>query len=195
MARVIRPVMRDDAMWPAEVWDARSEAQRVVRRARERAREVVDASLAEADAIRTAAREEGARRGRADAARELLVAATEHRAALEAARTDIVRLALALARRIVSEEIRLAPERVEALVGATLSAAPGARVLRLRTHPDDAERARAAAIAADPDGRVQLHLDPGLSRGDCVLETEGGSIDARIDTQLAALEEQLLGRS
>ena len=194
MARVIRSVERGDAMWPSELWDARTEAERVVQKARQRAREVVEVALAEAESIRAAARDEGARRGRAEAARELLLSATEHRAALEAARDDIVRLALAVARRILSEEIRVAPERTGAMVRAAIATAPGAHVLRLHAHPDDAERARAAVADADPEGRIEIRVDPSLSRGDCVLETAGGSIDARIDSQLAALEEELLGR-
>lgn len=193
MAHVIRSRPDDERLQGAEVWDARRQAELVLQRGRSRAREVVEAALAEAEAIRTAAREEGARRGRAEAARELLVAATEHRAALEAARRDIVRVGLAVAHRIVGEEVRLSPDRIEAIVRGAIEAAPGARALSLRVHPEDVEHARRAVEGAAPPGRLTVLPSPELARGDCVLETDRGTVDARIEVQLALLEERLLG--
>ena len=77
-----------------------------------------------------------------------------------------------------------------AIVTAALDRARRARQVRVRLHPDDV--AALAALAASPfPPAVTLTPDATLSRGDCIVESDLGTIDARVSTKLDALSEAL----
>jgi flagellar biosynthesis/type III secretory pathway protein FliH len=110
------------------------------------------------------------------------------------ARDDLVRLAVRIAERILGRELQLSPDAVADVAAAALAEAPGARRLLVRAHPDDLpalERARERLAAAVPDGELAFGGDPAIARGGCVIDAGGGEIDARLATQLAALERAL----
>jgi flagellar biosynthesis/type III secretory pathway protein FliH len=78
---------------------------------------------------------------------------------------------------------------------AMAAAKPSSASLSLRVHPDDL----AALAAARPawlaelgvQADVALVADPAVGRGGCIVETPAGRIDARLETQLDALERAL----
>jgi flagellar biosynthesis/type III secretory pathway protein FliH len=69
--------------------------------------------------------------------------------------------------------------------------------LEIRVHPDDRaalERQLAALRGATrPSAVLQVEGDATLSRGSCVVISDVGSLDARVETQLAALARALEG--
>ncbi|TAK83706.1 MAG: hypothetical protein EPO12_05440 [Aquabacterium sp.] len=81
---------------------------------------------------------------------------------------------------------------VQSAVRAALAAARQEEVLALRLHPDDLPAAR-AALASGPHAALQLQPDADLPRGGCVLAFTGGSLDARLDTQMRRLGAALAG--
>jgi flagellar biosynthesis/type III secretory pathway protein FliH len=83
------------------------------------------------------------------------------------------------------------------IAGAALEACrPGGDWIRLRVHPDDEApvTARRDALAARAPGAAALDIvaDETVGRHGCVVETAVGRVDARLETQLAALERALL---
>jgi flagellar biosynthesis/type III secretory pathway protein FliH len=66
--------------------------------------------------------------------------------------------------------------------------------VRVRIHPDDlaaVEERRAALMARAPIVALELVADETVGRAGCVIETAQGRVDARLATQLAALERAL----
>jgi flagellar biosynthesis/type III secretory pathway protein FliH len=187
---------------PAEVLDAKEQAGAILSAARARADEL----RREVEADRLVARREGYADGRAAAAAELTEILAG--AALEAARVraSVEPSALRLA-------ARLAAKMTEKLVGRAIDATPGllaelaeqalvasrarAGVVRLRVHPEDravlaGDEARRRLLARlEAGAELQLHDDPAVGRHGCVVETATVRLDARLDTQLAALERAL----
>jgi flagellar biosynthesis/type III secretory pathway protein FliH len=138
--------------------------------------------------VRRAARAEGEASATAAVAARLFEAERRRDAALGEAERDLAKLALAAARRIVGDELTLAPERILDIVREALDRARRARRIVVRVHPDDAATLRALADGALP---YAIEEDPAIARGGLVLETELGEVDARIETKLAALEKAL----
>jgi flagellar biosynthesis/type III secretory pathway protein FliH len=70
-------------------------------------------------------------------------------------------------------------------------------VVRLHLHPDDlsAAEARRAALAARAPAAsaIELVADRSVGRFGCIVETPLGQVDARLETQLGALERALGG--
>jgi flagellar biosynthesis/type III secretory pathway protein FliH len=173
-----------------------------------RAREMVRAAMEERDRIREEARREGLERGRAEAssaellqARDLLRRAAEELRAKSvevaaAAERDLVRLALAIAGKIVKREVAaggVAPANVRRAVELLA----GRRSVVIRIHPDDLS----AIEAVIPDLRrefadlreVAIEGSDAVGRGGCIVATREGSVDATIAAQLEDLERGLLG--
>jgi flagellar assembly protein FliH len=143
---------------------------------------------------------EGERRGAAsvEPAVRQLAAAIEQLATLrgrlrQAAEADVVKLALAIARRILRRELSLDPGALEALVRHSLEKLNLRDLARVRVHPDHlamlrnlmAER-RVASLAVEPDAS--------LAPGSVIFETPLGTLDASIESQLAEIERGLTDR-
>src|SRR5262249_45822545 len=107
------------------------------------------------------------------------------------AERDTVKLAMAIARRILHREIALDPEVVLGLVKAAFAKVEARETHRLRVSPGDAQLLR--------DHRQSLHLphaleivaDGSLPQGSVIFETTRGDLDASIDTQLGEIERGL----
>jgi flagellar assembly protein FliH len=105
------------------------------------------------------------------------------------AEDDIVELARVLAERVIGEELELRPERILLLAKQCIREGRGSSRLSLYAHPDDAAYLRQQIDQLNPDEAVELQIqsDPDLMQGDLRVETDVGTIDARIGTQLANL--------
>jgi len=89
---------------------------------------------------------------------------------------------------LLDAELRLAPEHVRALIERELTRVQPARRVVLRVHPDDLalldppETLRARHELRAP---LSFEADATLSRGGCVIDTDLGQIDARLETRLS----------
>jgi type III secretion protein L len=171
---------------PAQVFDARLEAERILRQAQ-----------SEAERIRTQAAAEGRERGMA-AVTELLVGA---RAAASRARGasagELRTLAVRIAEKILGRELALRPEAVVDVAAEALASVGSSRQVTLRCHPDDLaalERGRPRLLERCARAQaVHFRSDAQIMRGGCVVETELATVDARLNIQLDAIERALRG--
>jgi len=108
----------------------------------------------------------------------------------EAASADALELGFLVARRILEAELKTSPDALAALVRAALRRAGDARKVTVRLHPQDAE-ALAPALATDGLGVVaavvEVVPESSLSPGDCVVDTDYGKLDGRLQTRLDEL--------
>jgi flagellar assembly protein FliH len=114
---------------------------------------------------------------------------------LQSVESQVVHLALAVASRIVQREVSLDESVVLRTVRAALRTAADATTARVRLHPLDRDFLTANwPREMERDGRrCELVQDESIQRGGCVVESGSGSVDARIATQLADVEEALVG--
>lgn len=160
----------------------------------EAAREVEEAK-AQADTIRAQALQQGQHQAVEEMLDVLGKARAEYDLLLQRAEPDMVRLAFQIASRLIGETLEMAPERVEQMVARSLELVRGKRQVLLRVHPDDLATLRAAeARLSYVVGGAPVHLqaDEEVARGGCLIETESGQIDARLQTQLDVLQAALL---
>lgn len=170
---------------PGEVYDARGEAARIVEAAERQAAEIRATAERDGARIREEARRGGLESARAEVAALLLRASEAHDRLLAGAEKELATLAIAAAKRIVGEELAAAPERIGHVVSDVLARARRARNVRVRVHPDDV----AALRKMHPNAAVEG--DPAITRGGCVVETDLGELDARLEVQLGALARAL----
>jgi flagellar assembly protein FliH len=120
----------------------------------------------------------------------------QKRELLLAARSDVLELALVIARRvvkcIVDDPVRAA--EATAANAAELIEHVGARHDPvLRVHPEVLESAERAAQTMEGARHVRVVADETIAPGGCVLATTRGQLDATIDTQLDRITSLLLG--
>jgi len=117
---------------------------------------------------------------------------------LAGAKEAVLRLALAVARKIVHREVHGGGTAAR-VIEAALSSACEATALRVRLSPQDREHVVQASRLQGPDGQarclphVELVADPSISPGGCVVETDCGSIDAQVETQWGEVQAALEG--
>jgi len=195
--------------------DVALQAAECVARARAEAENILAAAARDAVAIRDRAEAEGCRA--AERAIERMVGErvedrlTTLRAALEGSYAEfhragqewlahgeslVVRLAAAMARRVIRDQLRVNPDIPLSLVREALELAAGSTRVRLLMNPADIDGVAGklqklldefASVA-----RTELVADGAISAGGCRVETEYGAIDQQFETQLARIVEELI---
>ena len=109
---------------------------------------------------------------------------------------DIVRLSVKLAERVLGEQLRLEPATVLAVIREAMSSVRRERNLVVHVCAQDLELVRKRADELQPlllGGRdIDIRPNPKVKPGGCIIESELGVIDARIETQFERLEKALL---
>lgn len=106
---------------------------------------------------------------------------------LAAAEPQLVRLAVAVAARILQTELVLRPDAVVPMVTAALARLRGTLRPRVRLSPEDlpwSQERRGDLIAALGGGDLDLVADTGLGNGDFLVESDQGTVDGRLGRQI-----------
>jgi flagellar assembly protein FliH len=104
---------------------------------------------------------------------------------------DTVKLALAIARRVLHRELATDPEAILGLVMAAFHKANSRDIHRLRICPQSAAVLEEHRARLNLPEEIKITRDPSLARGSVILETSRGELDASMDTQLGEIERGL----
>lgn len=107
------------------------------------------------------------------------------------AEQDVVKLALAIARRILHREMSLDRESILGVVKAAFEKLEGREVDRVHVSPEDAEVVKKHLENTGRPGSIEVLADQRLGRGAVVFETARGKLDASVDTQLEEIQRGL----
>ena len=183
MGRVIRAQHTGRAVLPKAVYDAQLEAAEIRARAER-----------DEEALRQHAYAEGNAAGSAAAAAQLFDL-DKLRAELSArAEREATQAVLLVAAELLGSTLQAEPEKIASLLRPHLARMRRAQQLLLRLHPADH-----AVLQQQPellaqlrgqhqlDGRLELRSDASLTRGGCVIESNLGELDARVETRLSLM--------
>ena len=105
----------------------------------------------------------------------------------------MVRLAVAIARKIIGAELETSPDTVVKIVREALSSGRRARQVSIKVPATDVARVRAGIPKLDLAASCEVDVIGGdIEAGGCVIEMEFGIIDARLETQLRLIEQSLM---
>jgi flagellar assembly protein FliH len=105
------------------------------------------------------------------------------------AEADLVRLAVAIARRILRRELSVDPEALLGVVRAALERISARERCSVRLHPSQVETVQ--RYLEGGARTVEIIGDHSLEPGDTVFESSAGAVDAGIETQLNEIERGL----
>ena len=154
---------------------------------------------------RAAAMREGEAAGRSGAAAELqpvierLSRSIDELARLRPqlrrnAEGDMVKLSLAIARRVLRRELAIDPDALHGLVLAALEKLQGQEICRVKVHPSLSAAVSACLRASAAGQEIEIAPDPSREPGAVVFETRRGNLDASVESQLQEIERGLADR-
>lgn len=189
---------------------ARREARAIIADAQEDAEMTRDQALREAEGIKTSAYKEGYAKGLRDAqleseadrqmaieqCQQMLEEARRNKIKImDSASSDMVRLALAAAKKIVASEINTNPQVISHVIREAINLLDQPGNVHIYVNPQELENAVAGIEAEDitemekQELKNELVADSRIAAGGCVVESDAGTVDARLDTRIAKVEQ------
>jgi flagellar assembly protein FliH len=110
------------------------------------------------------------------------------------AEADLVKLSLAIARRVLRRELAIDPEALHGLVLAALEKLQGQEICRVKVHPSHAALVTECLRQIVTRVTVEIIPDPSREPGAIVFETARGNLDASVESQLQEIERGLADR-
>lgn len=110
------------------------------------------------------------------------------------AETDVIKLASAIARKILHRELNADPESLSALVRVAMEKIRVNELVRVRVHPQHHGAIQQVLSRIMFGAQVDLQPDPRLQMGGVIVETTRGDFDASVETQLREIERGLTDR-
>ena len=124
----------------------------------------------------------------------LRAAETARRELLEQADAALARLSIAIAEKILNRQIQIDPEALQGLTRSALERLSGKTVQCVRIHPADRGAVEEALAAHSSKRAIRVEADASLARGALLFDTDYGTLDGSIATQLEEIESGLVDR-
>lgn len=191
--RTGRPaVSGEGVVLKSDVVQAMGSAEKIIAEARDKARELLEQAKAEAAAIRTEAQRSGYEEGLTQLNRIIHEAKTQYGRMLHDSEPEMLKLSLKIAERIIGHCVEVTPQVMLEIIHKAIESLKYQKEIRIRVNPED--------LGFLKDNKMQLYTMLGESkeieivedvlvgRGGCIIDTEIGTIDARLETQLRVIE-------
>lgn len=118
-----------------------------------------------------------------------------HQRILKEAETVVVDMSLAIARKFIDTAAVINSDLIKKTIKAAVKMVTEKDKVIIRINPEDHEEVRAhlddIIFIGDGIGKLDIRPDKKVDRGGCVVETEAGNIDARIESRFAEIEKAL----
>ena len=111
----------------------------------------------------------------------------------QAIEKEVVQLALSIAKKIVCHEVKTNEETVVCVAREALSRVESPGKIKIKLNPTDLQfiqdtKSQLSHLLQNVDS-IRFEAEDSIQSGGCVIETEMGDIDARIEKQFQAIEE------
>jgi len=181
--------------------EARTRAEQLMADAEAAAKKIRDHAqkvLAEVEVVREKARREGFAAGEAkglsQVTKKLVHLETTKEKFYKEAEGEIVKLVIAIAEKVIGKIAEERPEVIRDVVRQALERSIGDRIT-VRVNPEDYKTITAGNYdfreVLDRTKRLHYKEDETVAKGGCIVETEVGTIDAQLETQMEAIRKAL----
>lgn len=182
-----------------QILEAEAEAVSILQSARANAERLINEAQAQADRIRKDAYLAGRSEAESELLEDLFEIKEKRGQVLRTVEEDVLKLAVKLAEKIIGREVEENKDARAEIVANALRAARQQEMLTVRVNANDLpllERMRDEKANAFGRGQyIDFVADQTVKNGGCIVESESGTVDARLETQLRILENALLARA
>ena len=181
-----------------QIVSAQEEAARILQQAEELAAEIRLEAQKDAENLRAEAYRDGLEKAVEEFEQNLLEVREIRERVWRETEQDLLRLSIRLTEKILGRELKTNKKAISDIVAAALQNARQQEKLTVRVNPADLPVIEKEIENLTPTGRAHFMdfvADPRVASGGCLIESEVGTIDARLETQLRVLERALLSQS
>ena len=194
--------------------DMSQRAEQYIHETQEKAKAIIAKAESDAEQIRTNAREQGKQDALKQAVQasqqqinqklNTLAPAIQHAVNsineirqkwLKDWENNMLKLAVQIAERVIRREVQQHPEITQALIREALEMATPQTRLQLHLNPQDYEAMGEYATQLTQQfshlAPLEVHASPEIQPGGCRLDTENGTIDQQLESQLQRVYEEL----
>jgi type III secretion protein L len=181
----------------SQVYDAKVDATKIILEAQREAQEIKAKAQQDYQRSIDEGRRQGYEAGTTEAAQLLAEARALREKLVRDTEPQLIKLALKVAEKIIGHELDHNKDEIAQIVGNALETVRQQRDIIVRVHPTDLKNLEAAKpqlIARLGRAKdIDLRGDQSIKRGGCIIDTEIGTIDAQLETQLEQVTTILLG--
>jgi type III secretion protein L len=180
------------------VIEANDEARQIIEKAETYANELREQVETEAEQLRESAYLDGKGKALLEMTKMLIDSREIRDKTLAETEQDMLRLAVKLAEKIIGREVKIDKSTVIDIVSNALRNAKRQDKLTIRVSQKDYSTVQEKFVELSQSSRtsyIDIVPDPRVTLGGCIIESEVGTIDARLETQLRVLEKSLLGQT
>lgn len=180
-----------------QIISAEERAAQIVNEAFESASALISVAETESENIRREAYQAGRDEAESELIDNLLAIKEIRLQALQEVEQDVLKLSIKLAEKIIGREVRQDEMTRGEIVLNALRQARQQEMLTVRVNASDLPVVEQMRERIDAFGRakhIDFIADQSVKEGGCIIESQSGTIDARLETQLRILENSLLAR-
>ncbi|MBN2432367.1 MAG: hypothetical protein JXQ27_12905 [Acidobacteria bacterium] len=187
---------KDRQVLKGNVVEALDSADKIIQEARDKAAAILEEARHNSEEMRQKAQGEGYETGLAELNETILKFKQEYREILNNAEKDLLQLSLKVAERIIGRALDMEPALLLDIIHNALQSIKYQREIRIRVNPEHVpylkENKMQLYAMLGESKEIEIVEDP-LVKGDgCIIDTEIGTIDARLETQLRVVEKFLI---
>lgn len=182
--------------------EAGEKADRIITEAEAEAlkiRQQAQKILSEVEAVREKARKEGfaagESKGLSQVTEKLVHLETLKEKFYKETEGEIIKLVMATAEKVIGKIVEERPDVIRNIVRQALERSIGDRIT-VRVNPEDYQTIKSGDYefkdVLDRTKRLHFKEDESVAKGGCIVETEVGTIDAQIETQMEAIRKALM---
>ncbi|MBI2337210.1 MAG: hypothetical protein HYU97_10680 [Deltaproteobacteria bacterium] len=107
---------------------------------------------------------------------------------------EMIRLVFAIAERVIGDQLKTNNEAVLGVIKQAIKEAMGQKIV-IHLNPVDYEKAKAKEAQlftqVESDQSIAFRVNESVAQGGCLVESEIGTLDAQLETQLTAIKQAL----
>lgn len=185
----------------------REKAQKIIEHAQDEAKKLIDQAKIYGESAKQESQREGFKLGKEegykaaleefvkymDEAKSLITQLVREREqVLNSVEPELARLSVSIAEKIIGEELQINRDTVLNIIKNAMQKVKSSEEVTIKVNPDDLdyvnENKDVFSRLVEGLKNLEVTSDPRVDRGGCMIETNLGSADARVSTQLEAIE-------
>ncbi len=194
----VKSTLRKKNVIKNQVLRARAEAEKIVNQAEQYAQKLRETAEVQSANRLKEAFSQGTEEALLEFEQNLLASKEIRDKVLRDVEKDVLKLAVRLAEKIIGKELDENDKTVNDIVSTALQNARQKERVTIRVNPADltAVQSNGEKFKASAQAKfIDFAADPRVERGGCLIESEVGTVDARLETQFRVLKRALLAQA
>jgi type III secretion protein L len=178
------------------VQKAQHQSEAMLSKAREESSEILRQANVERERLIDESRDSGYQEGLAKATELITKSKEYYQRTVESSKDNLKMLAVKIAEKIVGRALELDAETINDIVSQAIRTLRRQKNVIVRCNQEDYDALKKHENdflgMMGQSGVIDFVADPKITRGGCIVESELGIVDARLETQLKTLQKLLL---